>query len=1023
MDEYQAFKRWMKQLRVQLGMTQEALAAQVGCALQTVRAFEIGRRRPSRVMAERLADVLRVPASERAAFIRIARGNDEAQPNVGTQPNASLITEAALPGSLLLTKLYRPNITTGIVVRPRLTDKFRAGVAGPLTLVAAPAGFGKTTLVAQQLAVLVHASAWLSLDADDNDPAPFLRYLVAALESVSNVVTTASRALVQSAVTRPETVIRGLINDLAALPHDVVVALDDYHLIFNQAIHEAMVLLLEHMPPRLHLVIMTRADPPFPLAKLRVRRQLVELRAADLRFTSEETTAFLCEQTGLALKPADVTLLGERTEGWIAGLHLAALSLQQGGEAGASDFVAAFSGSNRFVVDYLVDEVITRLPSHIQTFVLSTSILERLCAPLCDAVLGLTLSSAPTGSADSSYSTLILAELERLNLFLLPLDDQRRWYRYHHLFADVVRQRLLTGASTAEVVALHERASAWYAGQGLVQEAVHHAIRGSAWSQAVALIEQHGLLLLLRGQVHTVVSWLQSLPTTVVEMHPFLHVLQAAAFLFSNQLAAAEMRLQEVERLIPANSSDNQWRLVAGTAKFVRGNLARFQGELPLFVTFMHEALEMLPAEARLQRSIAQLSLLASEHIVEADVTPASEQMFQEAMAVIGESGGSIAILRGKVVLAGMQRLQGRLRQAMESYRVAGDMLSDPQVVAGLVDSAVYYVGLGDLLRERNDLDAAEQCLTEGRSVALGAIITSAEVVTLGYIASAGVAIARGDWEGAHALLNELLHLGREQSFSPNVIGRGRAAHARLALCDGDISTARSWAATSGFDLGDDVVFPHEYEYLTLARVSIADGRHNPGTSRLTGALQLLVRWHDVSTARGRWGTAIETLILQALAYDTLGDKQAALTVLNRAVELAAPEGYVRLFVDEGAPLHTLLQKMKREGKGKIAYIDGLLTAFRFPVHPSVENRGPGTGDVFTASASSLKVTLVEPLTERELEVLRLLANGASNQAIADSLVISLATAKKHVNNIFGKLQAQNRTEAVARARDAHLLP
>ncbi len=1023
MDERQSFERWIKQLRVQLGMTQEALAAQVGCAVQTIRAFEIGRRRPSRVMAERLANVLGVPGNERAVFIRVARGGDEVQVEGEIQRDSSPGTPADSASALILTKLYRPNITAGVVARPRLADKIRAGVGGPLTLVAAPAGFGKTTLVAQQLAALSHVSAWLSLDADDNDPATFVRYLVAALDSVSNVVSTATCALVQSAVTQPETVIRVLINDLAALPHDLVVALDDYHLITNPSIHAALILLLEHLPPRVHLVIMTRADPPFPLAKLRVRRQLVEIRAADLRFTPEETTAFLHDQTGLALKPADVVLLSERTEGWIAGLHLAALSLQQHGPTGASDFVAAFSGSNRFVVDYLVDEVIAQLPSHIQTFVLSTSILERLCAPLCDAVLGLALSGTPAGSTDSSYSTIILADLERLNLFLLPLDDQRRWYRYHHLFADVVQQRLSTGASTSEVVALHERASAWYAGQGLIQEAVYHAIRAAAWPRAVHLIEQHGLLLMLRGHVHTVLSWLQMLPATLLETHPFLHVIHAAAFLFTNQLAAAEARLQEVEQLVPADATDAQWQVVMGTAKFVRGNIARFQGDLPLFMSLTHEALTMLPAGATLQRGIARLSLLASEHIVKGDVTPANEQTFLEALATVGQSGGLSAILRGRVVLAGMQRLQGRLRQAMESYRVAADMLSDPQVVAGLVDSAAYYVGLGDLLRERNDLDAAEQCLTEGRNVALGTMITSADVVTLGYIALAGVTVARGDQEGAHALLDELLHLGRKRSFADTVIGRGRAARARLALSGGDLTAARSWAAASGLHLNDDVVFLHEYEYLTLARVAIAHGRDTTEADGLTAVLQLLGRWHDLATAKERWGTVIETLILQALAYSALRDEQAALTVLNRAVELAAPEGYIRLFADEGAPLYVLIQKIKPEGAGTIAHHDTLLAAFRVSQQHPIGSGRRDADEVSHSPASSVVPTLIEPLTEREREVLRLLADGASNQAIADSLVISLATAKKHVNNIFGKLHAQNRTEAVARAREAHVLP
>ena len=1018
MEDPQAFGHWMKQLRAALGITQETLAAQVACAVQTVRAFEMGRRRPSEAMAERLADVLNVPRDERTAFIRTARAGGKVHPAASARDDEVRAAPSAPASALIMTKLYRPHVASGMVERPRLSEKIRAGVAGPLTLVAAPAGFGKTTLVAQQLAALSLRSAWLSLDADDNDPATFVRYLLAAVESVSPVASTATRTLIQGAGARPETAIRALINDLAVLPQDLVVALDDYHLISNPAIHGAMLLLLEHMPPRLHLVIMTRADPSFPLAKLRVRRQLVEIRAADLRFTSEESAAFLHEYTGLMLTPADVTLLGERTEGWIAGLHLAALSLQQHGSAGASDFVAAFSGSNRFVVDYLVDEVIAQLPSHFQTFVLSTSILERLCAPLCDEILGLSSNGASAGIDESSYSEIILADLERLHCFLIPLDDQRRWYRYHHLFADVVQGRLRSGGTSAHVVALHERASAWFVRQGLVREAVHHAIRAAAWPHAVRLLEQHGLVLLLRGHVHTVLNWLHSLPAGLMEAHRFLQVIQGAAFLFTNQLAAAETQLQDVEQAVAPHASDDYSRLVRGTAMFVRSNLARFQGDLPLFVTLAQAALEVLPPTATLQRGVGRLSLLAVGHIISGDVTAARERQLLEALATVGESGGLSAIVRGRVVVAGMQRLQGRLRQSEASYRVAADMLSDPRVVAGLVDSAAYYVGLGDLLREWNDLDAAEQCLTEGRKVVRGTMITSADVVALGYISLSRVTAARGDWEGADALLDEFLHLAVERSFAHDVKDRAKAARARVALLHDDLDAAREWVAAVNLRLDDDVVFLQEFEYLTLARVSIAEGRKDRASGRLNDVLQLLERLNDSATATGRWSTVVETLTLQALALAALGDKHAAVTTLKRAVELAAPEGYMRLFVDEGAPLYALLHTMQPAGIAPTDYYAALLGAFDVSPSPDVGIEGLAKA----GSAFSPDDLAFEPLTEREHEVLGLLASGASNQAIADRLVISLATAKKHVNNILGKLQAQNRTEAVARAREVHWL-
>ncbi|HZG69872.1 MAG TPA: hypothetical protein VEZ12_24285, partial [Herpetosiphonaceae bacterium] len=605
-------------------------------------------------------------------------------------------------------------------------------------------------------------------------------------------------------------------------------------------------------PPLLHIVIATREDPPFPLSKLRARRQLVEIRAADLRFTLAETGAFLHEQIGLALRADDVALLGKRTEGWIAGLQLAALSLQQYGAAGAPAFVAVFNGSNRFLVDYLLDEVIAHLPAHTRTFLLSTSILERLCGPLCDAVLDLVPDGIARGSGEGSYSQDILVDLERRHLFLIPLDAERRWYRYHHLFADVLQQRLHAGASEEERAVLHARASSWFAAQGLIPEAVHHATRAREWEQAIRLIEQHGLLLMLRGHVHTVQSWLHLLPPALVPAHPFLHVIHGAALMFTNQLPQAEAQLQEVQQSV-TDIGDEHAGIIAGTSLLLRANLARFRGDLRQFLTLAQQALDVLPASALLQRGVARLNL-ASAYAVTGDVSPATERAFTEALERVQISDDLSATVRGKVALAGLQRLQGRLRQAEATYREAAELMVHADVNAALVDSAAYFVGIGDVLRERNDLDAAEQCLAEGRSLVRGTVITSADVVTQGHIAAARVFSARGDLAGARRLLDDGLRYARERGFAADIAGRLHAAHAQLALLRGEQEAALTWAMASGLGADDAVTFLHESEYLTVARVYIAQGRRDAQGAWLDDALRLLDRWLVAATAGERWG-------------------------------------------------------------------------------------------------------------------------------------------------------------------------
>ena len=911
---------------------------------------------------------------------------------------------------LMMTKVYRPRSTAGVVARPRLQTQLRSAMNGALTLVAAPAGYGKTTLVAEQLTTLPHPGAWLTLDPDDNDPATFARYLVWTVQSVAPL-SPATRSLAQATTPLLQAVLVSLANDLAALSDPIILVLDDYHVITNPVIHTTMNALLDPSPPALRVVILTREDPPLPLARLRARRQLTEIRAVDLRFTPSETAAFLHENAGVILRPDDLEVLEQRTEGWIVGLQLAALSMERGHSKDIPAFVKAFSGSNGFVLDYLLDEVLGQLPGHLHTFLLSTSILEHFCGPLCDAVMGL---ESPKGSGDHAYSQEILADLERRQLFLVSLDTERRWFRYHPLFADVLRQRLHIGASRHEVHVLHQRASTWLEVHSLLPGAVPHAIEADDWDRAIRLIEQHGLLMMLRGHVHTVLDWLREVPEPLQPAHPFLEVIHGAGLMFTQQLPEAEARLQAVEQRVATGMVDEAYSIVRGTALLLRANLTRFRGDLPQFLLLAQEALGNLPERATLQRSVAQLNL-ASSYVITGDVTASVEHTFRAALESVWKSGDLSAIIRGEVALAGLERLQGRLRQAEATYRSAAALIADVQLGTTLVDGAAFAVGLGDVLREQNDLGEAERYLLEGQHLMRGSVVVSADVITDGTIALARVKAAQGTADDASLLLNELLHHAQANTFADAMIVRTRAALAHLALLRGDQDSARNWITTCGLHVDDNVAFLHEYAYLTLARVFVAQGRQDQGGPWIVDVIRLLDRWQTTAVVGNRKGSLVEILVLRALALAAQYRAAEALTVLAQVLELAGPQGYLRVFLDEGAPMYALLRSMKTEGVGAPS-LDHVLRAFERDKQSSalpIPTPVPCTDNGLRGG---------EELTAREREVLRLIAEGASNQAIADRLIISLQTVKKHVNNIMGKLDARNRTEAVARARSLGMI-
>jgi LuxR family maltose regulon positive regulatory protein len=708
---------------------------------------------------------------------------------------------------------------------------------------------------------------------------------------------------------------------------------------------------------------------------------------------------------------------------------------------------------------------LNRLPAHLQSFVLQTAILDRMCGPLCDALLGLEASDLrleeplntqapnPRPQVPQAYSQLVLEQLERANLFLAPLDDQRQWYRYHHLFAEVLRARLHSGATAAEAASLHGRASVWFEQQGLEVESIAHALAAGDWERAARLIEQHAWPVAFRGQIHTVLGWFNALPAALILARPTLGVLHALMLMHTDQLDAAEARLREAEGGLPPDTPEEQARLVQGLILTTRANISFYRGDLPRCVVLGRQALELLPETASLPL-VASMAFAAHSFLVTGDVTPATERQVAAVAPAARAAGNRFVVLRGLTMLAQLQTLQGRLHAAAATYREAAQLAPDPGGLKSLVGSPSYYFGLGDLCRERNDLAVAEQLLVDGMDQAIGVLTANATYFGLGFIALARLQHAAGDGAGARATLEQFAEVGRQRDFDPLVLARGRAVQAQLALAQGNLDAAVRWADASGLHAGDvDPPFPREAEYLCFARIQIALQRHGEGRQALHDAIRLLDRLLATAEASGRMGSAIEILTVRALALDAQGELAEALAALERALGLAGPEGYVRVFLDEGAPMAALLHEARAHGIVP-AYVAQLLAAF-----PRTESTGLRTEERgLRAESTGLRTeerglrseergakneerglraespgslysvlspqssALVEPLTERELEILRLIAAGRSNQAIADTLVIAVSTVKKHINNLYGKLDARSRTQALVRGRELNLL-
>jgi LuxR family maltose regulon positive regulatory protein len=910
---------------------------------------------------------------------------------------------------LLVTKLAMPPVRSDLVARPRLVNQLSLGIQRPLTLIAAPAGFGKTTLLSSWLEQASLRSAWLALEQDDDDLTRFWSYVFAAVSRVHPGSEASALALLQGSapqqLPRIETVLTVWINGLAALSHEVALILDDYHVITAPSIHRSVTYLVDHLPPRLHLVIATRADPPLPLARLRTRGHLTEIRSADLRFTPEETSSFLIRTLGLHLSGEDIAALEARTEGWIAGLQLAGLSMR--GRHDIPAFLKAFTGSQRYIIDYLTEEVLARQPAFVQTFLLQTAILERLEGSLCEAVLG-----KYDGEAGGQ---VVLEQVEQANLFLVPLDDERRWYRYHQLFAEALRHRLQRTHPTL-VPELHRRASAWYEQQGLTHDAVYHALAASDFAQAARLIE-HSFInsFVRRGEMATLQRWAAALPDELIRSSIELSILRGWLLFASGKHDEALLHLEDIERtfgLTPVSDEPGEKQTmpggmssqaeIKGRIATIRASIAVTRGDLPRTIALSRLALEYLPKE-NISRAYAAW-YLGRAYWLRGEVSAASIAL-AEASRISWEVDHLYGVFLVTHDLARVQKFQGHLHQADQTYRQALELALERGGDLPAVGPA--YVGRGQLEYEWNHLEEATALLQEGIKLCErsgnGRAILQAQI-TLGFIKQ-----AQGDADGARAIMQQVVQPTSRQHLSQYRNAQVEAFSAWLSLMQGDETAVLRWLQHCNLTLDGQVSHVREREYLTLVRVLLTQRRLDEARGWLASLLQL-------AEAQGRTGSVIEILMLQAEALHASGEVSLAIERLSRALALAEPEGYIRLFVDEGGPMAHLLGQMRRppgDQPGSRRYREHLLAELHRAEHASHAPVAlPGSG----------MDLLGEALSERELEVLRLIVEGCSNREIADRLVIAVSTVKWYVNAIYGKLQVESRTKAIARARELNLV-
>ena len=884
-----------------------------------------------------------------------------------------------MPSSILKTKTNIPLPRSSLVERPRLIEKLNLAYRTKLTLISAPAGYGKSSLVSEWAQKNPLSITWLTLDHLDNDLTRFVNYFIAAFKRFQPTF----GDTILSLLDRPQTpssqnLLSGLVNEMNGLKEEHVLVLDDFHVITNRAINQVIKYLVENLPPKTHLMVLTRSDPPLPLSRLRASGQLVEIRLDDLKFSTTETQTFFKDIMKIDMSGTDIAAFEERTEGWIAGLQLVALAMQGLDPQQITKFSTAFSGSHFYIVDYLVEEVLNRQPQAIRDFLLRTSILDQMTATLCDQM---------TGRDDSQ---VILERLEQENLFLIPLDNKRQWYRYHHLFADVLRSRLKS-SSPDLLQDLHWHALRWYQENGLISEAISHAIQAADTEIVAELIEQNSMALLMRGEFTTLLRWIGNMETSV-DQHPWICIYAAWAYTLSGKLDMVEPWLIKVEQQIDLNhlSDDNLLGHIAAIRAYGSGS----RGEAQQAISFAHKALDYLPQSNQIIRGVATMTL-GTAYRIKGDGNEATQAL--EKAGRLGHQAGNLYLELGAISsLADILFDQGRLHQAYDTYNEMLRLATKPDGQR-LHAAGMAYFGLSMIVYEWGDLETAgkyaqlaiELCKQWGHIIQLAG----------SYVMQSRVYMAQEKIDDAQHALNNAENLSRIHPLVPRADSWLNAFRVRFWLAQNNMEAVTGWADKyNKFDLDKDFSYLREAEYLALVRVRIVQKMFDE-------ARTILDKLSKAAERAGRVGSLVEIFALQAIVYHESGDIQKALSSLKRALEIGRPEGYLRVFLDEGTPMVELLKHAGSRGI-ESHYVSTILAGIR------QESNSPSDDDQ----------PLIDPLSEREMELLQLLAEGFTNQEIADRLIIAVGTVKAHTVNIYRKLNVNSRMQAVARARALGIL-